>query len=528
MGIGAIQGKDYRKKNRSAQKSRRTSSRTLADVRKEHELAKKGKTGAAAGKTATPNLPAVIEQPKYNFNFMDMVKKQFGISDNNYNIPATGKKPLGLPAPKAATNLPAVVEKPKYNFNFMDMVKNQFGISDNNYNIPTSSGKKTLGLPAPLSTTAGSATQGVSGSVAGSAAGAGASAGTAGTPSVLNPFSHSGNRAGGAQPNGGVKVISIHTNGVNPNGATGQAASHTLGLPASVSGASGATGAGAGAAGGAAEAAEAAGSTKPSGLWEHIKSAFAKGKSFLKTGKGKLAIAGLALVALAGGTIAYLNDRFADRGNVPHTGGASYVPLPDDENNDSTETVDDSQDSTQTQETDETQETETAPADETQETDSTSDDTTDTQTAAAATATGVAAPADSSAQDNETAVASADAQTTTPADSTSTAPADSTATAPADSTTTAHADSTGAAQAHTPDPDKLNGDTYDVVKGDCVWNIAKAHLKALHKDKTGYEPTDIEILNHTKELMDKNNLHYENDNCHVLIKPGDKLDIKAA
>ena len=46
MGIGAIQGKDYRKKNRSAQKSRRTSSRTLADVRKEHELAKKGKTGA--------------------------------------------------------------------------------------------------------------------------------------------------------------------------------------------------------------------------------------------------------------------------------------------------------------------------------------------------------------------------------------------------------------------------------------------------------------------------------------------------
>ena len=187
------------------------------------------------------------------------------------------------------------------------------------------------------------------------------------------------------------------------------------------------------------------------------------------------------------------------------------------------------QDSTQTQETDETQETETAPADETQETDSTSDDTTDTQTAAAATATGVAAPADSSAQDNETAVASADAQTTTPADSTSTAPADSTATAPADSTTAWHPlTQQSVAQAHTPDPDKLNGDTYDVVKGDCVWNIAKAHLKALHKDKTGYEPTDIEILNHTKELMDKNNLHYENDNCHVLIKPGDKLDIKAA
>ena len=68
---------------------------------------------------------------------------------------------------------------------------------------------------------------------------------------------------------------------------------------------------------------------------------------------------------------------------VPHTGGASYVPLPDDEKIMTvTETVDDSQDSTQTQETDETQETETAPADESPKNQiPTSDDTTDTQTA---------------------------------------------------------------------------------------------------------------------------------------------------
>ena len=75
-------------------------------------------------------------------------------------------------------------------------------------------------------------------------------------------------------------------------------------------------------------------------------------------------------------------------------------------------------------------------------------------------------------------------------------------------------------------PGKIDGDEYEVVKGDCVWNIAKAHLKELNKDKADYTPSNIEILRHTKELMEINDLHYEADNYVVIIKPGQKLKLK--
>lgn len=66
-----------------------------------------------------------------------------------------------------------------------------------------------------------------------------------------------------------------------------------------------------------------------------------------------------------------------------------------------------------------------------------------------------------------------------------------------------------------------------VVKGDNVWNIAKAHLKEMHKDDPTYKPTNAEILKHTKELMGINNLHFEADNYRVMIHPGDKLKLVA-
>lgn len=67
---------------------------------------------------------------------------------------------------------------------------------------------------------------------------------------------------------------------------------------------------------------------------------------------------------------------------------------------------------------------------------------------------------------------------------------------------------------------------YVVKKGDCVWNIAKQHLKDLSNDPN-YKPTDAEILKHTKELMALNKLEFEPDGYHVMIKPEDKLKLAA-
>ncbi len=89
----------------------------------------------------------------------------------------------------------------------------------------------------------------------------------------------------------------------------------------------------------------------------------------------------------------------------------------------------------------------------------------------------------------------------------------------------------GATTPTTPDnkepgkPAQANNE-YTVKKGDCVWNIAKQHLKELKNDPN-YKPTDAEILKHTKELMELNKLQFEEDGYHVLIKPNDKLKLVA-
>lgn len=67
---------------------------------------------------------------------------------------------------------------------------------------------------------------------------------------------------------------------------------------------------------------------------------------------------------------------------------------------------------------------------------------------------------------------------------------------------------------------------YTVVKGDCVWNIAKDHLIKIHADEPNYVPTNAEILKHTNEIMDYNpQLHWEDDHYHVMIRPGDKINL---
>ena len=81
---------------------------------------------------------------------------------------------------------------------------------------------------------------------------------------------------------------------------------------------------------------------------------------------------------------------------------------------------------------------------------------------------------------------------------------------------------------------------YEVKKGDCVWNIAKADLinkykeeyKQQHPDVTdedipAFKPLNKDILARTKELMQINNLQFEPDNYHVMIVPGQKLKLAA-
>ena len=70
-----------------------------------------------------------------------------------------------------------------------------------------------------------------------------------------------------------------------------------------------------------------------------------------------------------------------------------------------------------------------------------------------------------------------------------------------------------------------NNTEYTVVKGDNVWNIAKANLIAEHKDDKDYKPTNAEILKRTYELVELNGLKWEPDNYHVMIRPGDKLQL---
>ena len=61
-----------------------------------------------------------------------------------------------------------------------------------------------------------------------------------------------------------------------------------------------------------------------------------------------------------------------------------------------------------------------------------------------------------------------------------------------------------------------------VIKGDCVWNIAKEQLR---QENGGVKPTNAQIAVRTKEIMQKNGLTYANDKGLVIIRPGEKLDI---
>lgn len=68
---------------------------------------------------------------------------------------------------------------------------------------------------------------------------------------------------------------------------------------------------------------------------------------------------------------------------------------------------------------------------------------------------------------------------------------------------------------------------YTVKRGDSVWNIAKSNLIEKHKDNKDYMPSDKEIIQEVKTIMKDNDLKFESDNYHVMIKPNDKLRLIA-
>ena len=82
-------------------------------------------------------------------------------------------------------------------------------------------------------------------------------------------------------------------------------------------------------------------------------------------------------------------------------------------------------------------------------------------------------------------------------------------------------------EAAQPESEQTANGEYEVKKGDSVWKIAEQNLKDLHKDEPDYVPTDKEILMETRRIMKNNNLKLEEDKYHVLIKPGDILNLKS-
>ena len=80
--------------------------------------------------------------------------------------------------------------------------------------------------------------------------------------------------------------------------------------------------------------------------------------------------------------------------------------------------------------------------------------------------------------------------------------------------------------------DVVPSNVHKVVKGDNLWNIAKQHLKEIHKDDPNYEPSNKEILEKTEELMKLNNKEYEQPlpedsrKRKVLIVPDEEIKLK--
>ncbi len=66
--------------------------------------------------------------------------------------------------------------------------------------------------------------------------------------------------------------------------------------------------------------------------------------------------------------------------------------------------------------------------------------------------------------------------------------------------------------------DQANEKTYVVEKGDCLWNIAKAELKAAH-DQSG-EVTNASIRNYVDKIVERNREEIKNED---LIYPGQKF-----
>ncbi len=245
------------------------------------------------------------------------------------------------------------------------------------------------------------------------------------------------------------------------------------------------------------------------GIWGSIKGLFGKAKkalssgwtkfkSFAKTPKGKWSFAATAVVVVAAGIWAYVADRFSGKNN-PATVGPSKAFMPKLE---------------ATEEDDNIPEIETEVVEETdaQKTDNDETITDSTKVVPAPVGTDT---------DNET-------DEVTDADKTNkTDKIDETKT-PATEEEKKEAEEVAKVNdaENKREPATVSGDEYEVVKGDCVWNIAKAHLKELNKDKADYTPSNVEILRHTKELMEINDLHYEADNYVVIIEPGQKLKLK--
>lgn len=87
----------------------------------------------------------------------------------------------------------------------------------------------------------------------------------------------------------------------------------------------------------------------------------------------------------------------------------------------------------------------------------------------------------------------------------------------------------GAHQEHVPAQGTMLADSYKVIEGDNVWNIAKAHLTDLYaaSGQPDYQPSDKEVLMHARELMATNNLQYQDDKYTVIIRPEDTLKLTA-
>ncbi len=293
--------------------------------------------------------------------------------------------------------------------------------------------------------------------------------------------------------------------------------------------------------------------TKKPGLWSKLKGGisglFGKAKNALKTGWGKfkafaktpkgkwgLVIAAVALIGTVLG--ASVVNRFSSKNNPTPTNGPDKINMPvadvpnkvEDEDTDDVDDVEETEKTTKNEEDDEVDDEDVDADKKTDKTDTTestkvvpvpvdTDDDEDVDEVDETDKTKKADESDKTDKSDKTEKAEETDKTdkTDKTDETK---------VPATEAEKKEADKVADANKDKREPDKVSGNEYEVVEGDCVWNIAKAHLKELNKDKADYTPSNVEILRHTKELMKINYLHYEADNYVVIIQPGQKIKLK--